>query len=182
MAELKGSKTEESLKAAFAGECQASIKYQYYASRARKDGYEQIAAIFEDTSLNEKEHAKIWFKFLHRETVPETIENLKDAAGGENYEHSSMYADFAKVAKEEGFDDIAVLFEKVGSIEHRHEENYLKLIERLESGEVFKSKDGKTAIWKCRNCGHIHVAEAALEVCPVCKHPKAFFEILAENF
>jgi len=182
MAELKGSRTEENLKAAFAGECQASVKYQYYASRAKKDGYEQIGEIFGETSLNEKEHAKIWFKLLHGEEIPGTVENLKDAAGGENYEYSEMYVEFARVAREEGFDDIATSFEGVATIEHRHEENYLRLIKRLETGEVFKSEDGKTAIWKCRNCGHIHVATAAPEGCQVCKHPKAFFEIMAENF
>jgi Rubrerythrin len=182
MAELKGSRTEENLKTAFSGECQASIRYQYYASQAKKDGFEQIGAIFEDTSLNEKEHAKLWFKALNGGSVSATVDNLKDAIKGEDYEHTEMYVEFAKVAREEGFEDLATLFDGVGAIEEQHEKNYQKLVERLEGGEVFKCQDGKTAIWKCRNCGHIHIASEAPEACPVCKHPRAYFEVLAENF
>ena len=178
--ELKGSKTEANLLAAFAGESQARNKYTYFASKAKKDGYEQIAAIFEETAANEKEHAKIWFKLLHDGSVPSTIENLKDAAEGENYEWTDMYASFAQVAKEEGFDHIAYLFEQVGKIEKEHEERYLKLLANVENGLVF-SKDGEK-IWKCRNCGHIVIGKQAPEVCPVCVHPKAYFEIKAENY
>lgn len=178
--ELKGSKTEANLLAAFAGESQARNKYTYYASKAKKDGYEQIAAIFEETANNEKEHAKMWFKLLHDGAVPGTEENLKDAAAGENYEWTDMYAGFAKDAKEEGFDHIAYLFEAVGKIEKEHEERYNKLLKNLEDGEVFERGDIK--IWKCRNCGHIHIAVAAPAVCPVCNHPRAYFEIKAENY
>ena len=178
--ELKGSKTEANLMAAFAGESQARNKYTYYASKAKKDGYEQIAAIFEETALNEKEHAKIWFKLLHDGEVPGTIDNLKDAAAGENYEWTEMYAEFAKVAREEGFTKIAYLFEEVGKIEKEHEERYKKLLENVEGGLVF-SKDGDK-IWKCRNCGHIVIGKEAPEVCPVCSHPKSYFEIKAENY
>ena len=178
--ELKGSKTEANLMAAFAGESQARNKYTYYASKAKKDGYEQIAAIFEETALNEKEHAKIWFKLLHGGNIPETIDNLKDAAAGENFEWTDMYAEFAKVAKEEGFENIAYLFEEVGKIEKEHEERYRKLIENIEGGLVF-SRDGDK-IWKCRNCGHICIGKEAPEVCPVCAHPQSFFEIKAENY
>ena len=178
--ELKGSKTEANLLAAFAGESQARNKYTYYASKAKKEGYEQIAAIFEETAGNEKEHAKIWFKELHNGSVPSTIENLKDAAAGENYEWTDMYATFAKEAKEEGFDHIAYLFEEVGKIEKEHEARYKKLLENVKDGLVF-SKDGDK-IWKCRNCGHIVIGKEAPEVCPVCNHPKAFFEIKAENY
>ena len=178
--ELKGSKTEQNLMAAFAGESQARNKYTYYASKAKKDGYEQIAALFEETALNEKEHAKIWFKLLHDGEVPSTEENLKDAANGENYEWTEMYPEFAKVAKEEGFDKIAYLFEAVAKIEKEHEERYKKLLENVEDGLVF-SKDGDR-IWKCRNCGHIVVGPNAPEICPVCNHPKSYFEIKAENY
>ena len=178
--ELKGSKTEANLLAAFAGESQARNKYTYYASKAKKDGYEQIAAIFEETAANEKEHAKMWFKLLHGGDIPGTMENLEDAAAGENYEWTDMYAEFAKTAKEEGFNHIAYLFEEVAKIEKEHEERYRKLIGNIEEGIVF-SRDGDK-IWKCRNCGHIHIGKQAPEVCPVCAHPKSFFEIKAENY
>ena len=178
--ELKGSRTEANLMAAFAGESQARNKYTYYASKARKEGYEQIAALFEETAQNEKEHAKIWFKLLHDGEIPSTAENLRDAAAGENYEWTDMYAEFARVAKEEGFDHIAFLFEGVAAIEKEHEERYLKLLENVENGLVF-SKDGD-AIWKCRNCGHIVVGKAAPELCPVCAHSKSYFEVKAENY
>lgn len=178
--ELKGSKTEQNLMTAFAGESQARNKYTYYASKAKKDGYEQIAAIFEETANNEKEHAKIWFKLLHNGEIPTTTENLKDAANGENYEWTEMYDEFAKTAKEEGFDHIAFLFESVGKIEKHHEERYKKLLENIDDGLVF-SKDGDR-MWICRNCGHIHFGKSAPEVCPVCSHPKAYFEELKENY
>ncbi len=178
--ELKGSKTEQNLMAAFAGESQARNKYSYYAKKAKKDGYEQIAAMFEETALNEKEHAKIWFKLLHDGEVPSTEENLKDAANGENYEWTEMYPEFARVAKEEGFDKIAYLFEAVAKIEKEHEERYKKLLGNIEDGLVF-SRDGDR-IWKCRNCGHIVIGSNAPEVCPVCNHPKSYFEIKAENY
>ena len=178
--ELKGSKTEKNLWEAFAGESQARNKYTYYASKAKKDGYEQIAAIFEETAANEKEHAKLWFKLLNGGTIPSTEENLKSAAGGENFEWTDMYARMAREAKEEGFDDIAFLFEEVGKIEKEHEERYLKLQKNVKDGLVF-SKDGEK-IWKCRNCGHIVIGKEAPEVCPVCAHPRAFFEIKAENY
>ena len=176
--ELKGSKTEANLMAAFAGESQARNKYTYFASVARKEGYEQIAAIFEETAQNEKEHAKMWFKELNG--IGNTAENLKAAADGENYEWTDMYAGFAKTAKEEGFDRIAFLFEEVAKIEKEHEERYLKLLENVKDGKVFEA--GEVKIWKCRNCGHIVVGTKAPEVCPVCNHPKAFFEIKAENY
>ena len=178
--ELKGSKTEANLMAAFAGESQARNKYTYYASKAKKEGYEQIAAIFTETADNEKEPAKMWFKLLHDGQVPTTIDNLKDAAAGENFEWTDMYAEFAKTAKEEGFNRIAYLFEAVGKIEKEHEERYLKLLENVEDGLVF-SKDGDK-IWKCRNCGHICIGKEAPAVCPVCEHPQAYFEIKAENY
>ena len=178
--ELKGSKTEKNLREAFAGESQARNKYTYYASKAKKDGYEQIAAIFMETADNEKEHAKIWFKLLNDGQIPETIDNLKDAANGENYEWTDMYAKFAEEAREEGFANIAYLFEAVGKIEKEHEERYKKLVENLEDGLVF-SRDGDR-IWKCRNCGHIHIGPKAPATCPVCAHPQAFFEIKAENY
>ena len=178
--ELKGSRTEANLMAAFAGESQARNKYTYYASKAKKEGYEQIAAIFTETADNEKEHAKMWFKLLHDGSVPDTITNLKDAAAGENYEWTDMYAEFAKVAKEEGFDRIAYLFEAVGKIEKEHEERYVKLLQNIEEGKVFEY--GEIKIWKCRNCGHIHVGLKAPEMCPVCDHPKAYFELKAENY
>ena len=178
--ELKGSKTEQNLMTAFAGESQARNKYTYFASKAKKDGYEQIAAIFEETANNEKEHAKIWFKLLNGGEIPSTTENLKAAAEGENYEWTDMYKEFAKTAKEEGFDKIAQLFEGVAKIEKEHEERYRKLLENVEGDLVF-SKDGDK-IWKCRNCGHICIGKEAPEVCPVCNHPKSFFEIKAENY
>ena len=178
--ELKGSKTEKNLMEAFAGESQARNKYTYFASKARKDGYEQIAAIFEETANNEKEHAKIWFKLLQGGEIQGTIENLKMAAEGENYEWTDMYERMAKEAKEEGFEHIAYLFEAVGKIEKEHEERYKKLLENVENGLVF-SKDGDR-IWKCRNCGHIVIGSKAPEICPVCSHPKSYFEIKAENY
>ena len=178
--ELKGSKTEKNLMEAFAGESQARNKYTYFASKAKKEGYEQIAAIFEETALNEKEHAKIWFKLLHDGEVPSTIENLKAAAEGENFEFTDMYARMAKEAKEEGFDKIAFLFEAVGKIEREHEQRYLKLLENIEDGIVFSRDDER--IWKCRNCGHIVIGKYAPEVCPVCNHPQSYFEIKAENY
>ncbi len=180
MAELKGTKTEKNLNEAFAGESMAHVKYQYYASQAKKDGYEQMAEIFTETSMNEKEHAKLWFKLLHDGGVPKTPTNLEDAAKGENYEYTDMYKRMAAEAREEGFDEIAVMFDGVAKIEATHEERYLKLRENIEKGMVFKS-DG-VAVWKCRNCGHIHIGDFAPEICPVCKHPQAFFEIRAENY
>ena len=177
---LKGSKTEANLMTAFAGESQARNKYTYYASKAKKEGYEQIAAIFTETANNEKEHAKLWFKLLHDGDVPNTEANLADAAAGENYEWTEMYAEFAKIAKEEGFDRIAYLFEAVGKIEKEHEERYRKLLENVKGGLVF-SKDGDM-VWVCRNCGHIHIGKSAPEVCPVCAHPKAYFQLKAENY
>ena len=178
--ELKGSKTEKNLMEAFAGESQARNKYTYFASKARKEGYEQIAAIFEETAANEKEHAEIWFKLLNDGAVPTTVENLKSAAEGENFEYTDMYARMAKEAKEEGFDKIAFLFEAVGKIEKEHEARYLKLLKNIEDGIVFSSDDER--IWKCRNCGHIVIGKYAPEVCPVCSHPKSYFEIKAENY
>ena len=180
MADLKGSKTEENLKAAFAGESQAHMKYMYYASRAEKDGYQQIGALFRETAGNEKEHAKIWYKLLHNDTVPETTVNLKDAADGENYEWTDMYAGFAKTAKTEGFDKIAVLFEEVGKIEKEHEERYRKLLANIEKELVFSRQTDEA--WQCANCGHIETGKKAPDLCPVCKHPKAYFQILAENY
>ena len=178
--ELKGSKTEQNLMTAFAGESQARNKYTYYASKAKKDGYEQIAAIFEETANNEKEHAKLWFKYLHGGEVPSTMDNLKDAAEGENYEWTDMYAGFAKTAKEEGFDHIAFLFEQVAAIEKEHEERYKKLLANIEEGIVF-STEGDT-VWVCRNCGHVVIGKKAPEICPVCKHPQSFFERKANNY
>ena len=160
---IKGTRTEANLLAAFAGESQARNKYTYYASRAKKDGYEQIAALFTETAENEKEHAKIWFKLLHDGAVPDTVTNLKDAAAGENYEWTDMYATFAKEAREEGFTEIAALFEGVAKIEKEHEERYLALLKNIEDGVVFKKDNVR--VWKCRNCGHIHVGESAPEVC-----------------
>ncbi|MCR5781190.1 MAG: rubrerythrin family protein [Clostridia bacterium] len=178
--ELKGSKTEANLQAAFAGESQAHTKYQYYASKAKKEGYVQIASIFEETSRNEKEHAKIWFKLLHGDEIPATLDNLADAANGENFEWTDMYAGFAATAREEGFTKIACLFEMVGKIEKEHEARYRKLIENIEGGLVF-SRDGDT-IWQCSNCGHIVIGPKAPGICPVCAHPQAYFEIKAENY
>ena len=178
--ELKGSKTEKNLMEAFAGESQARNKYTYFASKAKKEGYEQIAALFLETAENEKEHAKLWFKLLEGGDIKSTAENLEAAAAGENYEWTDMYDRMAKEAKEEGFDKIAYLFESVAKIEKEHEERYKKLLANVENGLVF-SKDGDT-IWKCRNCGHIVIGKQAPEICPVCNHPKAFFEIKAENY
>ena len=178
--ELKGTKTEKNLQQAFAGESQAHAKYQYYASKAKKDGYVQIGNLFEETAINEKEHAKIWFKLLHGGEIPTTELNLEDAAAGENYEWTDMYAGFAKTAKEEGFDEIAYLFGSVAAIEKVHEERYRKLIENIKGGAVF-SRD-KDMIWECANCGHIVVGKKAPEMCPVCKHPKSYFQIKADNF
>ena len=178
--ELRGSKTEQNLMTAFAGESQARNKYTYFASKARKDGYEQIAAIFEETANNEKEHAKMWFKELNGGSIPDTAANLLAAAEGENYEWTDMYQDFAKTAKEEGFDQLAYLFEGVAQIEKEHEERYRKLLENVEGDLVF-SKDGDK-IWKCRNCGHIVIGKDAPKVCPICAHPQSYFEIKAENY
>ena len=178
--ELKGSKTEQNLMTAFAGESQARNKYTYFASKAKKEGYEQIAAIFQETADNEKEHAKMWFKLLNGGDIGTTAENLKAAADGENYEWTDMYAEFAKTAKEEGFARIAYLFEEVAKIEKEHEQRYLKLLENVKDGKVFEA--GEVKIWKCRNCGHIVVGTAAPEICPVCKHPQSYFEIKAENY
>lgn len=180
MKSLKGTKTEANLMAAFAGESQARNKYTYYASKAKKEGYEQIAALFLETANNEKEHAKIWFKLLHDGAIADTATNLQDAANGENYEWTEMYAEFAKTAKEEGFDKIAYLFEAVGKIEKEHEERYKALLANVNGGLVF-SRDGEM-IWQCANCGHIHVGKAAPEVCPVCDHPKAYFQLKASNY
>lgn len=178
--ELKGSKTEENLRNAFSGESMARNKYTYYAAKAKKEGFEQIASIFEETANNEKEHAKMWFKLLHDGDVPSTIDNLKDAINGENFEWTDMYSSYAKVAREEGFDNIAYLFEEVGKIEKEHEERYKKLLNNIEEGIVF-SRDGDM-VWQCRNCGHIVIGKKAPEVCPVCKHPKSYFEIKKENY
>ena len=177
--ELKGTKTEQNLLAAFSGESQARNKYTYYAAKAKKEGYEQIAAIFEETAYNEKEHAKIWFKLLHG-GMPSTETNLKDAAGGENYEWTDMYTQFAKEAREEGFTHIAYLLEKVGIIEKEHEARYLQLLENIKADQVFKKPEEQQ--WVCRNCGHIHVGTEAPKVCPVCTHPEAYFEIRSENY
>ena len=178
--ELKGSKTEQNLMTAFAGESQARNKQTYFASKAKKEGYEQIAALFLETADNEKEHAKIWFKLLNGGDIGDTAANLQAAADGENYEWTDMYAEFAKTAKEEGFNHIAFLFEEVAKIEKEHEERYLKLLANVKDGKVFEA--GEVKIWKCRNCGHIVVGTKAPEVCPVCNHPKAYFEIKAENY
>ena len=176
---LKGTKTEANLMAAFSGESQACVKYQYYASKAKKDGYVQIGELFEETSRNEKEHAKIWFKLLH-DGMPGTAENLLDAANGENFEWTDMYAGFAQTAREEGLDEIAALFEGVAAIERAHEERYRRLLANVQDGLVF-SRDGDQ-IWQCSNCGHIVVGKKAPEVCPVCSHPQAYFQIKAENY
>ena len=179
MPELKGSKTEKNLMTAFAGESQARNKYTYYASKARKDGYVQIANIFEETANNEKEHAKIWFKLLNG-GIGSTAENLRDAAAGENYEWTDMYASFAKEAREEGFEEIARQFEGVAAIEKEHEERYLKLLANVEGGLVF-SRD-EDMIWQCSNCGHVCVGKKAPEVCPVCAHPQSYFELKKANY
>lgn len=176
---LKGTKTEQNLMSAFAGESQARNKYTYYASKAKKDGYQQIAALFEETAHNEMAHAKIWFKLLH-EGMPSTEENLKDAAYGENYEWTDMYEKFAADAKAEGFDKIAYLFEGVGKIEKEHEERYLKLLKNLQEEKVFTKEE--TVVWECGNCGHLHEGTEAPEMCPVCDHGRAHFKIQAKNF
>ena len=178
--DLKGTQTEKNLQTAFAGESQASVKYLYYASKAKKEGYEQIKGVFEETSRNEKEHAKLWFKLLHGGTIPTTTENLKDAANGENYEVNIMYDEFAKTAREEGFEDIAKLFDGVAKVESAHEKRYLKFLKNIEDDMVFKR--GEELVWICRNCGHIHYRQEAPNLCPVCSHPKAYFEIMAENY
>ena len=178
--ELKGSKTEKNLMDAFAGESQARNKYTYFASKARKDGYEQIAEIFEETANNEKEHAKLWFKLLNNNSIPSTVENLKSAAEGENFEWTDMYDRMAKEAREEGFNRIAFLFESVGKIEKEHEARYKKLLENVENGLVFSKEEDK--IWVCRNCGHIVIGKNAPEVCPVCSHPQSYFERKANNY
>ena len=180
MKELKGTKTEKNLQEAFAGESQARNKYTYFASKARKDGYEQIAALFEETANNEKEHAKLWFKYLEGGEIKDTMSNLQEAANGENYEWTDMYDRMAKEAEEEGFKEIAAKFRAVGAIEKHHEERYRKLLKNIEDSVVF-SRDGDR-IWICRNCGHIVVGAKAPKVCPVCRHPQSFFELRAENY
>ena len=175
---LKGSKTEQNLMAAFAGESQARNKYDYYASKAKKDGYEQISAIFKETANNEKGHAKLWFKLFHG--INDTLDNLLDAAAGENYEWTEMYKQFAQVADEEGFHDIAEKFRGVAAIEKTHEERYNKLAAAVKGGEEFVKLEEN--VWVCRNCGHIHVGKQAPEVCPVCAHPRAYFELRCENY
>ena len=178
--ELKGSQTEKNLMTAFAGESEARNKYSYYASKAKKDVYEQIAAIFEETAGNEKEHAKLWFKALHDGSVPDTLTNLKDAASGEHYEWSTMYAEFAKTAKEEGFNDLARLFEGVAKIEQSHEERYLKLAQNIEEDKVFHRDE--EVIWICRNCGHIYKGKNAPKICPVCSHPESYMQLRVINY
>lgn len=180
MEELKGTKTEKNLMEAFAGESQARTKYTFYASKAKKEGYEQIASLFMETAENEKEHAKLWFKYLHGNDMPDTMANLADAAAGENYEWTDMYERMAKEAEEEGFTEIAFKFRGVGAIEKHHEERYRKLLKNIEDGIVF-SRDGDT-IWQCRNCGHIVIGKKAPGVCPVCLHPQSFFQIEALNY
>ena len=180
MKELKGTKTEKNLMEAFAGESMARNKYSYFASRAKKDGYQQIAALFEETAANEKEHAKLWFKYLEGGSVKDTMSNLKAAAEGENYEWTNMYDRMAQEAEEEGFTEIAARMRGVAAIEKHHEERYLKLLENIEKGVVF-SREGDT-IWKCRNCGHIVIGKQAPEVCPVCEHAQSYFEINAQNY
>ena len=178
--DFENSQTKKNLEAAFAGESQASRKYSYYASKAKKEGYVQISNIFSETSGNEREHAKLWFKYLHDGDVPDTLANLKDAASGENYEWTEMYPGFAKTADEEGFKEIAAKFRMVGEVEKHHEERYLKLVERVEKGEVFSRPGVK--VWKCRNCGHLHVSETAPKVCPVCNHPQSYFQEEVVNY
>ena len=180
MKELKGTKTEKNLMEAFAGESMARNKYSYFASRAKKDGYQQIAALFEETAANEKEHAKLWFKYLEGGSVQDTMSNLKAAAEGENFEWTNMYERMAQEAEEEGFTEIAARMRGVAAVEKHHEERYLKLLENIEKGVVF-SREGDT-IWKCRNCGHIVIGKQAPEVCPVCEHAQSYFEINAQNY
>ncbi len=178
--DFENSQTKKNLETAFAGESQAHTKYRYYASKAKKDGYVQISNIFAETAGNESEHAKLWFKYLHDGAVPDTLDNLRDAAAGENYEWTTMYDEFAKTAEEEGFAEIAAKFRCVAAVEKAHEERYNKLVERIESGEVFEREGVK--VWKCLNCGHLHVGAEAPEVCPVCNHPKAYFEEQVVNY
>ena len=180
MAQLKGSKTEQNLMAAFAGESQARNKYTYYASKAKKEGYKVIGDIFEETAGNEKEHAKLWFKALHDGEVPDTMTNLLDAAAGENYEWTEMYAEFAKVAREEGFDKLAWQFEAVGKIEKEHEMRYRALADLLREGKIFAREEEQ--VWICTNCGHIHVGKTAPEKCPVCDHPQSYFELRVKPY
>ena len=180
MKELKGTKTEKNLQIAFAGESEARNKYTYFASKAKKDGYVQIAAIFEETAANEKEHAKMWYKLLHGGEIGTTVDNLVEAANGENYEWTDMYAGFAKTAEEEGFSELAEKFRLVAEIEKHHEERYRALLKNVETAEVFKKSEVK--VWECRNCGHIVVGTEAPEVCPTCAHPKSYFEVHAENY
>ena len=179
MSNLKGTKTEANLKEAFAGESMASIKYTYYASKAKKEGYEQIAAFFEETARNEKEHGKIWYKLLH-DGIGDTVTNLKDGADGENYEWTEMYANFAKIAREEGFNDIARLFDGVAKVEKEHEARYLALLNNIEENKVFVKEE--KVVWQCINCGHIHEGPKAPGMCPVCSHPQAYFQMLAKNY
>ena len=180
MKDLKGTQTEANLMTAFAGESQARNKYTYYASKAKKEGYEQIAAIFEETAGNEKEHAKMWFKLLCGGEIPDTITNLTDALNGENYEWTEMYEEFAKVAKEEGFDEVARLFNAVGAIEKEHEARYRTLLDNIKEERVFKKEE--SVVWVCRNCGHVHVGKVAPKVCPTCNHPQAYFEMKNTNY
>ena len=179
--EFKGSRTEANLMAAFAGESQARNKYTYYAAQARQEGYEQIGAIFEETAHNEKEHAELWFKYLHNGSIGPTRANLADAASGEHYEWSEMYKEFSEIAKEEGFTEISAVKSLVANIERAHEERYLKLLQNLEKNVVFQCEDGQT-VWICRNCGHIHTGKTAPGMCPVCKKPQAYFERKAQNY
>ena len=178
--DFENSQTKKNLETAFAGESQAHTKYRYYAATAKQDGYVQISNICAETAGNESEHAKLWFKYLHDGAVPDTLDNLRDAAAGENYEWTTMYDEFAKTAEEEGFAEIAAKFRGVGAVEKAHEERYNKLVERIESGEVFEREGVK--VWKCLNCGHLHVGARAPEVCPVCNHPKAYFEEQVVNY
>lgn len=178
--ELKGSKTEKNLMAAFAGESEARNKYSFYASQAKKEGYVQISKIFEETAANEKYHAKLWYKALHDDAIGSTLDNLKDAASGEHYEWTDMYVKFAKEAKEEGFEKLAALFTMVGNIEKAHEERYRKLLANIENDEVFNKK--KAVVWECAECGHIYIGESAPKICAVCNHPQAYFFVKAENY
>ena len=180
MKDLKGTQTEANLMTAFAGESQARNKYTYYASKAKKEGYEQIAAIFEETAGNEKEHAKMWFKLLCGGEIPDTVTNLTDAANGENYEWTEMYDEFSKVAKKEGFDEIAKLFSAVGAIEKEHEARYRKLLDNIKEERVFKKEE--SVVWVCRNCGHVHVGKVAPKVCPTCNHPQSYIEVKNTNY
>ena len=180
MKNLKGTKTEANLMTAFAGESQARNKYTYYASKAKKEGYEQVAAIFEETAGNEKEHAKMWFKLLCGGEIPDTVTNLTDAANGENYEWTDMYETFSEDAKEEGFDEIARLFKAVGAIEKEHEARYKTLLDNIKSDRVFNKEE--STVWVCRNCGHVHVGKSAPKVCPTCNHPQSYFEVKNTNY